>query len=126
MSSNPQATAHNVVDSAADSAHSAIRATQDAANHTLDRLSDRVETIRGRTSPLIDRLSSQAEAAARRSVEAVRDTSQQIRERALLAQDATVGYIKDEPMKSMLIAAAAGATLMGLFALLTRSRRHDD
>jgi ElaB/YqjD/DUF883 family membrane-anchored ribosome-binding protein len=125
MSSNPQLTP-NVVDSAADSAHSAIRKTQDAANVTLDRLSDKVDTLRERTAPLIDRLSTQAESAARRSVEAVRDTSQQIRERAILAQDATVGYIKDEPMKSMLIAAATGAALMGLIALFTRSSRRDD
>jgi ElaB/YqjD/DUF883 family membrane-anchored ribosome-binding protein len=117
--------ATNVVDHAADSAHTAIRATQDAANVALDRMSNKVDTIRDNTSPLIDRWSSQAEAAARRSVEAVRDTSQQLREKALRASDATVGYVKDEPVKSMLIAAATGAALMGLITLLARSRRDD-
>ena len=36
-------------------------------------------------------------------------------------QDKTVGYIKEEPVKAMLIAAAAGAALMALVALLGRS-----
>ena len=55
-------------------------------------------------------------------MEAVRDTSQQLRERAQQAQDMTVAYVKDEPIKAMLIAAATGALLMGLISLLGRSR----
>ena len=53
-------------------------------------------------------------------MEAVRDTSQQLREKAMLATDSTVGYIKDEPIKSMLIAAATGALLMGLVSMMGR------
>ena len=45
----------------------------------------------------------------------------QLRDQAVRASDKTVGYIKDEPMKAMLIAAAAGAALMALVALLGRS-----
>ena len=75
--------------------------------------------------PLINRLSSQAETAARRGVDAVRDTSAQLRERAVKASDSTVGYIKDEPVKAMLIAAATGAALMALVSLITRSHRAD-
>jgi ElaB/YqjD/DUF883 family membrane-anchored ribosome-binding protein len=74
---------------------------------------------------LLNRLSNQAEATARRGVEAMRDTSAQIRERALKASDNTVGYIKDEPLKAMLIAAAAGAALMALLGLIGRSRSAD-
>ena len=36
------------------------------------------------------------------------------------AQDATVAYIHREPVKSVLIAAAAGATLMAVVTLLAR------
>ncbi len=53
-------------------------------------------------------------ALARRGVDAVRDGSQQLRERALRVSDSTVGYIKDEPVKSVLIAAVAGAALFAL------------
>jgi gas vesicle protein len=36
-----------------------------------------------------------------------------------------VGYIKDEPVKSVLIAAVAGATLCALASLLMRPRMRD-
>jgi ElaB/YqjD/DUF883 family membrane-anchored ribosome-binding protein len=109
-------------DSAANSAQSAIRSTQKAADEALDSLSDKVEDAREQAAPLLSRVSSQAEAAARRGIEAVRDTSQQLREKALRASDSAVGYVKDEPVKAMLIAAATGALLMGIVALMSRSR----
>ena len=115
----------NLADHAADSANSAIRSTQNIANAAFDRLSDKVESARDQAAPLLDRMSSQAEAAARRSLEAVRETSAQLRERAMKASDTTVGYIKDEPVKAMLIAAATGAALMALVSLMGRSRGAD-
>ena len=54
-------------------------------------------------------------------MDAVRDTSQQVRERAVRVSDGTVGYIRDEPVKSVLIAAATGAVLMALVGLMGRS-----
>lgn len=113
-----------IADHAADGATSAIHSTQHIANEAFERLSDKVEDARSHAAPLLDRLTTQAEMAARRSVEAVRDTSAQLRERALHASDTTVGYVRNEPVKSMLIAAAAGAALMALIGLLGRSR-HD-
>ena len=117
--------ASNFAEHAADSAGSAIRSTQNVANAAFDRLSDKVDTARDQAVPLINRLSSQAEAAARRGAEAVKETSAQLREKAVRAQDTTVGYIKDEPVKAMLIAAATGAALMALISLASRSSRHD-
>ena len=114
--------AQDVADQAASSAQGTIRTTQRAADDAMNGLSDKVEELRSQTAPLLNRVSSQAEAAARRGMEAVRDTSQQLRDRAMRASDSTVGYIKDEPIKSMLIAAATGALLMGLISLMTRSR----
>ena len=95
------------------------------ADQAFDRVSDTIESAREQTVPLINRLSSQAETAARRGVDAVRDTSAQVREKALKATDSTVSYIKDEPVKAMLIAAATGAALMALIGLLSRSRNAD-
>ena len=114
--------APNLADQAADRANSAIRSTQNVTNAAFDRLTDKVEDVRDQAAPLINRLSSQAETAARRGLDAVRDTSAQVRETALKASDSTVAYIKDEPLKAMLIAAATGAALMALVSLLGRSR----
>jgi ElaB/YqjD/DUF883 family membrane-anchored ribosome-binding protein len=114
--------AQDIADSAAHTAHSAIRSTQKAADDALDSLSTKVDEARDQAAPLLSRVSTQAEAAARRGIEAVRDTSQQLRERALRVSDSAVGYVKDEPIKAMLIAAATGALLMGIVALMSRSR----
>lgn len=117
--------ASNFAEQAADTASSAIRSTQNVANATLDRLSDKVDSARDQAAPLINRISAQAEAAARRGADAVKETSAQLRDKALKAQDTTVGYIKDEPVKAMLIAAATGAALMALVSLASRSSRRD-
>lgn len=114
--------APNLADQAVDRASSAIRSTQNVTNAAFDRLTDKVEDVRDRAVPLVNRLSAQAETAARRGLDAVRDTSAQVRETALKASDSTVAYIKDEPLKAMLVAAATGAALMALVSLLGRSR----
>jgi ElaB/YqjD/DUF883 family membrane-anchored ribosome-binding protein len=115
----------NFADHAADSASGAIRSTQNVANAAFDRLNDKVDSAREQAAPLINRLSTQAEAAARRGADMVKETSAQLRDKAIRAQDTTVGYIKDEPVKSMLIAAATGAALMALVSLASRSSRRD-
>jgi ElaB/YqjD/DUF883 family membrane-anchored ribosome-binding protein len=73
-------------------------------------------------APLLDSASEHASELAHRVVEAVRDSSQQLQEKAMRASDSTAKYIRKEPVKSLLIAAAAGATLMALASLLMRSR----
>lgn len=126
---NPNATTtslsqqgQDVADQAADTAQGAIRSTQHKADAALDRLSSKVDDIRGQAGPMLSKVTSQAEAAARRGMEAVRDTSQQLRDKAVQAQDMTVAYVKDEPIKALLIAAATGALLMGIVSMMARSR----
>lgn len=113
-----------LVDQASDSADRAIKSTQRMANETLDSLSNSVHDVRDRVAPVLNRSSEQLAALAQRGVDVVRDSSQQLKDKALRASDTTVGYIKDEPVKAMLIAAATGAALMALIGLLSRSRSH--
>lgn len=115
----------NLADRAAETAHSALSSTQGATNAAFDRMNDKVDVARDRASPVIDRWSEQAEAAVRRSLDAMRDTSAQLRDRAHYVSDATASRVRDEPLKAVLIAAAAGAVIMGLVNLLSRSRRRD-
>ncbi len=111
-----------LVDQAALSADNAIRSTQRAANNALDGLAGTVQDVRRQVTPMINRATEQASALAQRGMDAVRDTSQQVRERAVRVGDGTVGYIRDEPVKSVLIAAAAGAAVVVLAGLLGNSR----
>jgi len=49
--------------------------------------------------------------------------AEQIRQKARSASASTMAYVQNEPVKAMLIAAASGALLMGLIALLARPSR---
>ena len=108
---------HNLADEVANRADSAIKSTQRATNSAFDGLADGVQSLRQQAAPAINRVG----ALAQQGVHSVRDTAQQVRQRALQASDSTVSYIKEEPIKSMLIAAAAGAGLIALLSLITRS-----
>ena len=55
--------------------------------------------------------------AANGAMDSVRDTSRQLRVKAEHASDTTVNYIKEEPVKAVLFAAATGAALMALVSL---------
>jgi ElaB/YqjD/DUF883 family membrane-anchored ribosome-binding protein len=50
-----------------------------------------------------------------------REIADDVRRRALQASDKATAYVRDEPVKSLLVAAAAGALLMGLVTLMVRS-----
>ena len=93
-------TTNQLADQALQTAESAIRSTQRVVGDT--------------------------EQLARRGINAVRDGSEVLRDKAMRTTDSTIAYIKDEPLKSVLIAAATGAALVLLASMLTRSRGQRD
>ena len=113
--------ANNLADRASASAQDAIKSTQGAVNDALNSLSGSMQDLRDDARPAIARISHQASALAQRSADAMRDGSQLVRDSARHASDRTVGYIRDEPVRSVLIAAATGAALMALVSLMARS-----
>lgn len=118
----PLEQSNSLADEAAQSVDQAIKSTQRVANEALDSLAGTVQDMRQQAAPLLNRAAEQASALAQRGVDSVRDTSQQLRDKAVRASDSTVNYIKDEPVKAMLIAAATGAALMALVSLMSHSR----
>lgn len=88
------------------------------SNKPLEQSKD----LLGQVQPLFNRATEQASALTQRGVDGVLDVSHLIRNKALRASDNTVDYIKDEPVKAMLIAAVAGAALMAVVSLFSRSR----
>lgn len=101
--------------------HTSARHVDDA----LQTLADPADTVQVQTSPALLRVAEQAGALLERSADAVRDGSRQLRDGALRASDRTADYIRDEPLKSVLVAAAGGAALMALARLVIRQRRAD-
>jgi ElaB/YqjD/DUF883 family membrane-anchored ribosome-binding protein len=96
--------------------------TTDTAERLADRASGAMHAVRDRVMPAASRLASQAEDLAHRSADALLDRGTQLRDRALDIGDRSVRYARDEPVKTVLIAAAAGAALIAVLALLGSRR----
>jgi len=69
-------------------------------------------------------LADLAGAVAQQSLDAVRERTRQLREQTQHASDRTVDYIRREPVKSVLMAAAGGAAVAALLGLMFRSHGH--
>lgn len=109
---NTMHAASNLIDRATQRSDAAIQAGADAAHHALDGLSQSARQLQADAGHL-----------SQRGLDALRDSTRRMRDSAHRAGERTVGYIHDEPVKSVLIAAAAGAALMVLLGLTSRSRR---
>ena len=110
---------------AADSASTLIEKTRDGAASALDTLADKVETARTESGSALHRAADRIESMHTRGVAACRDTGAKVREQACVKRDQAVGYIRSEPGKSVLMAAAAGAALVGLIVAMSSRRRRD-
>lgn len=104
-------------------ADQAIESTRRAANHALDSLHTGIETLREGVPQTLGRAAAQVESIARRGLDRARETGDRVREQVHHAGDRTVGYIREEPVKAILIAAATGAALAALIGwVASRSR----
>lgn len=105
------APAHTMAEQANRRVEGVIRSTQFAAHQAVDQLADGADHLAAHT----DRL-------AQRGAGALRDSAEQLRERARHAADSTLVHIRQEPLKAVLIAGAIGAALGALLTLLGRAR----
>lgn len=112
----------DMADQAAAKADEALKSTRSAANRTLDSLESGVDSLRETVPNAFSRAAAQVEELTRRGVERAREASLGMRDQVHRASDRTVGYIKDEPVKSVLIAAATGAAVALLVGWAMRSR----
>ena len=114
--------AESLADHAADKSDQAIEAARRAADGALDALRDKVDALHDLIPGAFGRAAARVDDLTRRSIDRARQTSLDVRDRVGHGRDMTVAYVKDEPMKSILIAAAAGAALAMLAGVLSRSR----
>jgi ElaB/YqjD/DUF883 family membrane-anchored ribosome-binding protein len=121
-STPPGAPSASVIDQTTESADHAIQAAQRVAADALDSLANALQALRAQAEPLLDGVADETSAVVHRGMNALHDRSRHLRASARQASDSTVGYIQHEPVKSMLIAAATGAALMGLVSLMRNPR----
>ena len=110
------------MDLAAAATHDALFATQVSADRAIGKVDDKVDEARSRLAPAVDKLTDAASTATAKAKDVFFAATDPLREQAKAASDIATDYVKDEPIKAMLIAAATGALLMGLLSAMIRSR----
>ncbi len=123
---NAQSAVNEMANQAANSTDNAIRSTQRATHDLVDSAAGKMKAFSEEAAPMLnraaDRIANQASSLAQRGIDAVHQGSDQLRHSADQAGQRTIGYIKEEPLKAMLIAGATGAVLMALVSLLSQGR----
>lgn len=107
--------------SATDKADAMIASTRRAADDALDSLQDKANNLASVAPSTLSRVAAQVDELTRNGVERAKAATDLAREQATRAGDRTVSYIKDEPVKAVLIAALAGAGIAALIGLLNRA-----
>ena len=106
MSANTDGALHAAQQLAAETA----RDVADAARNVADA----AHALQDRSADALDEASRQMSTWAQDGLDAARSGSLRLQASARHAREDTSAYIRHEPLKAVLIAAAAGATLMAL------------
>ena len=111
----------HLVERAAEQTGHAIDATTQAVSGAFDALQNGVDHLRTDMPGAMTRAAAQVDELSHRGLKLARQTSADVREQVGRAGDRTVHYIQDQPVKSVLIAVAAGAALAAVVGLVART-----
>ena len=110
-------------DEALQSAERAVDSTRAYANDALDRAEDKVRELRGSVDPMIDALATKAQRMARQSLDLAAEAREKAQQSLSRYATATTQYVSEQPVRSVLIAAAVGAAV-ALLVSASRNRNH--
>jgi ElaB/YqjD/DUF883 family membrane-anchored ribosome-binding protein len=113
-------TARQASDELLQTAEKAVDNTRSYANNALDKAENKVRDLRGSVDPVVDMLASKAQHLARQSLDLAAEAKERAQRSLTNASAATSRYVADQPLRSVLIAAAVGAGV----ALLISSARN--
>lgn len=99
-----------------------LYAGQQFANNALDVAQNGLDELREKIPPKIGQASARLEHLAQVGVDRTHEMTEQVKRQAVRARESTAGYVREEPFKAVLIAAATGVVLAGALGLYVRSR----
>jgi ElaB/YqjD/DUF883 family membrane-anchored ribosome-binding protein len=107
-----------LTDKATNKVQGGIQDAKRTVNRTADQLSRKVDELGSESKPWIKKAVQQTNAFA----QSVGDATQRIRDSASQASDSVTEYVKENPLKAVLIALASGAVIATIFRISSRSR----
>lgn len=112
--------AHQTSEELLGGASRAVDSTREYANDALDKAESKVRELRGQVDPMVDMLASKAQKLARQSLDLASEAKHRAQHSLSQAAGATGRYVAEQPLRSVLIAAAVGAAV----AMLVSAARH--
>jgi ElaB/YqjD/DUF883 family membrane-anchored ribosome-binding protein len=117
-------TPSQLADDLRQTASDAVDTTRAYAQNAVNAAGEKVRDLRRDTEPGVEQLAARVQQAVQRGLDAASSTSAAAQRRFEQAADVTGKYIADQPVRSVLMAAAAGAAITALIVLA--ARRRDD
>ena len=112
----------DLVNQAAETAKDGVNATRKVASEAAEKAQEGLEAAQKQINPVIDDLAARAQELANRSIHFCADSSERARRQIQSAAEATNRYVVDQPGKSLMLAAAAGAAVATALLWSSRSR----
>jgi ElaB/YqjD/DUF883 family membrane-anchored ribosome-binding protein len=123
MNSTPSASASTSgMRNTRDEAAEAGERTRGCAHEALDQAEEKIREMRHSVDPMVDMMSAKAQKLARQSLDIAADARQKAQKSLSRYADVTTRYVSEQPLRSVLIAAAVGAAVA---LLVSSSRRRD-
>ena len=102
----------------------AVDATREYASETLDHAESKVRDLRSSIESAIDLFAAKNQKLARQGLDMAVDAKERAQKQFNRATDATTHYVSEQPLRSVLIAAAVGAGVALLIAALRDNNRN--
>ena len=122
MNTNTAKTASQLADDARQTANEAIDSTRAYAQNAVNAAGEKVRDMKRDFEPSVEQLAARVQHAVQRGLDAASSTSARAQRNIEKAADVTGRYISDQPVRSVLVAAAAGAAITALIVLASRRR----
>jgi ElaB/YqjD/DUF883 family membrane-anchored ribosome-binding protein len=94
------------------------------AKEAFDQAEGKIRELRGNVDPMVDKLADTAQKLARQSMELATEAKHKAEESVARYAGITTKYVSEQPMRSVLIAAAVGATVALLVAAARNNKRY--
>jgi ElaB/YqjD/DUF883 family membrane-anchored ribosome-binding protein len=124
MNATTPKTAAELADEFRQAAQDTVESSRAYAQNAVNAAGEKVRDLRREAEPTMEQIAARVQHAVQRGLESASKTSARAQRRIEEAADVTGRYIADQPVRSILLAAAAGAAITALIVLATRS--HDD
>jgi len=108
--------ARNTRDEALQATVQATELSRSYAKEALDQAEGKIRELRGNVDPMVDKLADTAQKLARQSLDMANEAKHKAEESMSRYAGMTTKYVSEQPMRSVLIAAAVGAAVALLVA----------